>query len=70
MKSSAAVMFQTTSGFVGDFYTGLFPNGTVRYSTGEQYEGVYVEMTNLIECALILHYEHSVSLTQAIVFRL
>ncbi len=32
---------------VGDFYTGLFPNGTVRYSTGEQYEGVYVEMTNL-----------------------
>jgi hypothetical protein len=29
---------------VPDFYTGLFPNGKVRYSTGEAYEGVPVNL--------------------------
>jgi len=38
---------QPISVTVADFYNGLFPNGTVRYSTGEQYEGVLVEMTNV-----------------------
>ena len=32
---------------VGHFYQGLFPGGKVRYSTGESFEGVIVELTNL-----------------------
>jgi hypothetical protein len=36
-----------TSLTVGDFYEGLFPGGEVKYSTGEPYEGMYVELTNL-----------------------
>ncbi len=32
---------------VGDFYNGIFSGGTVRYSTGELYEGLYVELVNL-----------------------
>lgn len=32
---------------VGNFYTGIYPQGQVRYSTGEQYEGMLVEFRNL-----------------------
>jgi hypothetical protein len=32
---------------VGDFYTGIFSTGKVQYSTGEPYEGMYVELHNL-----------------------
>jgi hypothetical protein len=32
---------------ISDFYTDLFPGGKVKYSTGEQYEGMLVELTNL-----------------------
>jgi len=32
---------------VGDFYKGLFPGGYLQFSTGEKYEGCYVELTNL-----------------------
>lgn len=32
---------------VADFYQGIFPNGKVRYSTGEPMEGMYVEFHNL-----------------------
>ncbi len=32
---------------VGDFYTGIFPAGKVRYSTGEPFEGMLVEFHNL-----------------------
>lgn len=31
----------------GDFYTGLFSSGRVNYSTGEPYEGMYVEFHNV-----------------------
>ncbi len=30
-----------------DFYTGIFPGGQIKYSTGEPYESGYVELTNL-----------------------
>jgi hypothetical protein len=32
---------------VGDFYKGVFPNGKIQYSTGEPFEGFYVEFHNL-----------------------
>jgi hypothetical protein len=32
---------------VADFYSGQFPGGTIKFSTGDQYEGVYVEFVNL-----------------------
>lgn len=32
----------------GDFYTGIFSTGKVQYSTGEPYEGMYVELHDLI----------------------
>jgi hypothetical protein len=32
---------------IGDFYTGLFPSGKVKFSTGEPYEGMYVEFRNV-----------------------
>ncbi len=32
---------------VSDFYTGLFSGGSVRYSTGEPFESMMVELTNL-----------------------
>lgn len=32
---------------IGDFYTGLFSSGKVKYSTGEPYEGMYVEFRNV-----------------------
>jgi hypothetical protein len=32
---------------VGDFFTGVYPAGKVWYSTGEPYEGMYVEFRNL-----------------------
>ncbi|MEK9138252.1 MAG: hypothetical protein AAB393_14090, partial [Bacteroidota bacterium] len=32
---------------VGDFYQDIFSGGTVRYSTGEPYEGLRVELVNL-----------------------
>jgi len=32
---------------VSDFYRDIFSGGTVRYSTGEMYEGLYVELINL-----------------------
>jgi hypothetical protein len=32
---------------VGDFYRGIFPGGSVRYSTGERFEGMMVELTHL-----------------------
>jgi hypothetical protein len=38
---------------VGDFYTGLFPGGSVRFSTGEKYEGCYVELVNLTVTARV-----------------
>ncbi|HTO93470.1 MAG TPA: hypothetical protein VMM80_03835, partial [Bacteroidota bacterium] len=33
---------------VSTFYTGPFPGGKVWFSTGEQYEGMYVQLTNLV----------------------
>ena len=33
---------------VSTFYTGPFPGGKVSFSTGEQYEGMYVQLTNLV----------------------
>ncbi|HTY60467.1 MAG TPA: hypothetical protein VMF59_16710, partial [Bacteroidota bacterium] len=33
---------------VSTFYQGSYPGGKIRYSTGEPYEGMYVEMTNLV----------------------
>ncbi len=33
---------------IADFYTGVFPSGQVRYSTGEQYEGMLVEFHKVI----------------------
>ena len=33
---------------VSTFYQGPFPGGKVRFSTGEQYEGMMVELTNLV----------------------
>ena len=33
---------------VTTFYTGPFPGGKVRFSTGEQYESMVVELTNLV----------------------
>ncbi len=30
-----------------DFYEGIFPGGKIKFSTGEPYEGAYVELTNL-----------------------
>ncbi len=33
---------------VGDFYNGIFSSGKVRYSTGEPYEGMIVQLTNLL----------------------
>ncbi len=38
---------------VGDFYIGIDPAGQVRYSTGEPYESMYVEFTNLIIDAVV-----------------
>ncbi len=32
---------------VGDFYSGVYPGGSIRFSTGEPYEGMRVEFTNL-----------------------
>jgi hypothetical protein len=32
---------------IGDFYTGLFPAGKIKYATGEPYEGMYVEFRNV-----------------------
>ena len=32
---------------IGDFYTGLFSTGTVKFATGEPYEGMYVEFHNV-----------------------
>ncbi len=32
---------------VYDFYTGIFPGGKVKYTTGEPYEGMLVQLTNL-----------------------
>jgi hypothetical protein len=32
---------------IGDFYKGIFSTGKVQYSTGEPYEGMYVELHNL-----------------------
>ncbi len=32
---------------VGDFYTGIYPAGKIRYSTGEPFEGMLVEFHNL-----------------------
>jgi len=36
-----------------DFYQGLFPNGKAIYTTGEQYEGVLVELTHLTVGAIV-----------------
>jgi hypothetical protein len=33
---------------VSTFYQGSYPGGKIRYSTGEQYESMVVEMTNLV----------------------
>jgi hypothetical protein len=33
---------------IGDFYTGIFSTGKVQYRTGEPYEGMYVELHNLL----------------------
>jgi hypothetical protein len=33
---------------VATFYQGPYPGGKIRYSTGEPYEGMYVELTNLV----------------------
>jgi len=38
---------------VGDFYRGLFPGGSVQFSTGEKYECCYVELTNLTVTARV-----------------
>jgi hypothetical protein len=32
---------------VSDFYSGPYPGGIVKYSTGERWEGVYIEMVDL-----------------------
>jgi hypothetical protein len=31
----------------GDFYRGTYPGGSIKWTSGEAYEGAYVEMTNL-----------------------
>jgi hypothetical protein len=33
---------------VSTFYQGPYPGGKVRFSTGEQYEGMFVQLTNLV----------------------
>ena len=33
---------------VSTFYTGPYPGGKIKFSTGEQYEGMYVQFTNLV----------------------
>lgn len=33
---------------VSNFYSGLFPGGTVKYSTGEQYEDIIVELNGVV----------------------
>ncbi len=33
---------------VSTFYQGPYPGGKIRYSTGEPYEGMYVQLTNLV----------------------
>jgi hypothetical protein len=38
---------------VSDFYQGIFPGGTTRYSTGEPYEGMIVELRDLTVTALL-----------------
>jgi len=43
----AVPQVQPISKTVSDFYEGLFPGGTVRYSTGEAFEGMFVELTDL-----------------------
>ena len=38
---------------VGDFMEGTFGPGKVKFSTGEQWEGCYVQLTNLIVSAIV-----------------
>jgi len=38
---------------IGDFYQGLFPGGKTIYTTGELYEGMYVEFTNVTVDGLV-----------------
>ena len=33
---------------VSEFYEGIYPGGRIKWSTGEKYEGAYVELVNLI----------------------
>lgn len=35
------------------FYSGLYPGGSVRFSTGEPYEGMYVEFTDLLVSSVL-----------------
>ena len=38
---------------LGSFYQGTYPGGSIKWSTGEQYEGAYVEFTNLTVTSIV-----------------
>jgi photosystem II stability/assembly factor-like uncharacterized protein len=38
---------------IPDFYVGAYPTGQIRFSTGEQYEGMFVEMHHLRSSSII-----------------
>jgi hypothetical protein len=50
---------------IGDFYLGIDPAGLVRYSTGEPYESMYVEFTNMVVDAIVNPGRGTVSMVDA-----
>jgi len=50
---------------VGDFYRGIFPGGSIRYSTGEPREGTVVQFTNLTVASILNATNGTVNLVDA-----